>query len=53
MTPNGVHLYFLPTGLGNRARFRPGLDWRGAGGYVIAPPSVGVDGTVYRWFLDD
>jgi hypothetical protein len=51
LTPNGgVHLYFAPTGLGNRARFRPGLDWRGAGGYVLAPPSIGPNGIGWRWW---
>jgi hypothetical protein len=53
-TPNdGVHMYFLPSGLGNRARFRPGLDWRGTGGYVVAPPSVGANGRRYKWWIDD
>jgi hypothetical protein len=46
-TPNGLHLYFTPTGLGNRARFAPGLDWRGLGGYVIVPPSIGASGVRY------
>jgi hypothetical protein len=51
LTPSGyVHLYFAPTGLGNRARFRPGLDWRGHGGYVVVPPSVGANGYPYRWW---
>lgn len=48
-TGNGWHLLFAPTGLGNRAGFRPGLDWRGAGGYIVAPPSVHRSGHVYRW----
>jgi hypothetical protein len=46
----GLHLYFRPTGVGNRARFRPGLDWRGAGGYVVGPPSIGANGERYRWW---
>jgi hypothetical protein len=51
LTPTaGLHLYFQPTGLGNRARFRPGLDWRGDGGYVVAPPSVGANGYAYQWW---
>ncbi len=50
LTPSdGLHLYFAPTGLGNRAGLRPGLDYRGVGGYVLAPPSVLADGTAYTW----
>lgn len=44
----GWHLWFHPTGLGNRVRLLPGLDWRGVGGYVVAPPSRHVRGD-YRW----
>jgi hypothetical protein len=44
----GWHLWFHPTGFGNRVRLLPGLDWRGVGGYVVAPPSRHVRGD-YRW----
>jgi len=44
----GWHFWFRPTGLGNRVRLLPGLDWRGVGGYVVAPPSRHVNGD-YRW----
>lgn len=45
----GDHVYVLPTGLGNRAGLLPKVDWRGDGGYVIAPPSVHASGQIYRW----
>jgi Bifunctional DNA primase/polymerase, N-terminal len=45
----GRHLWFRPTGHGNRVRLLPGLDWRGAGGYVLAPPSRHASGGDYRW----
>jgi hypothetical protein len=44
----GWHLWFRPTGFGNRVGLLPGLDWRGVGGYVVAPPSRHVRGD-YRW----
>lgn len=48
-TAKGVHVYVAPTGAGNRAGLLPGVDWRGAGGYVVAPPSVHPSGAVYTW----
>jgi hypothetical protein len=45
----GWHLLFAPTGLGNRVRFGPGLDWRGRGGLIVAPPSQHASGRRYRW----
>jgi Bifunctional DNA primase/polymerase, N-terminal len=45
----GYHVYLAPTGAGNRARLLPGVDWRGAGGYVVAPPSQHSSGERYRW----
>jgi hypothetical protein len=47
--PPGSHLYVGVSGNGNTAGFRPGLDYRGANGYVLAPPSVGPDGDRYDW----
>ena len=45
----GWHVYFAPTGAGNRVRVLPDVDWRGAGGYVVAPPSQHASGVRYRW----
>ena len=45
----GHHLFIRPTGRGNKASFLPGVDYRGAGGYVILPPSVGANGRRYTW----
>ncbi|QRY51808.1 bifunctional DNA primase/polymerase [Mycolicibacterium septicum] len=38
-TPRGQHWYMKSTGDGNRAGIRPGLDFRGIGGYVLLPVS--------------
>ncbi len=45
----GWHLPFAPTGLGNRVRVLPGLDWRGAGGLIVVWPSVHASGQRYTW----
>jgi hypothetical protein len=37
--PGGMHLFIPATGAGNRAGILPGIDHRGLGGYVVAPPS--------------
>ena len=51
-TPTGgLHFYFQYDGaqvVRNKAGFRPGLDIRGEGGYVVAPPSV-IDGKSYTF----
>lgn len=41
LTPRagGMHLYVPATGDGNSAGLAPGVDYRGRGGYVVAPPS--------------
>jgi Bifunctional DNA primase/polymerase, N-terminal len=44
----GFHVYVPSTGRGNRAGMLPGVDYRGLGGYVVAPPSHTDDGT-YVW----
>ena len=47
--PAGHHVFIAPTGSGNRAGIYPHVDYRGAGGYVILPPSVGANGVRYVW----
>jgi Bifunctional DNA primase/polymerase, N-terminal len=46
----GWHFYLAPTGLGN---IHPAelahVDWRGRGGYVVAPPSRHASGHPYQW----
>lgn len=50
ITPRcGDHLYIRPTGDGNGTRLLPGVDYRGLGGYVVAPPSIGPSGVRYTW----
>jgi hypothetical protein len=49
----GWHVWFAPTGLGNRPpRGLAHVDWRGGGGCVLAPPSRHVSGWAYRWLRD-
>lgn len=47
--PGGNHLYIAARGHGNKAGLWPSVDYRGRGGYVVAPPSVGLGGARYRW----
>jgi hypothetical protein len=48
----GMHLYMRPTGKPNFADLRPGIDYRGKGGYVVAPPStLGAPGRDYAWLI--
>lgn len=52
-TANGVHVYFAGNGRSTAGRVGPGIDTRGAGGYVVAPHSIHERGSVYRWIDAD
>ena len=45
----GRHHLYQATGINNKAGFRNKLDWRGAGGYIVAPPSTHISGRPYIW----
>jgi hypothetical protein len=48
----GLHLYFaVDQPIGNRAGLAPGIDLRGDGGFVVAPPSLHASGRRYAWEL--
>lgn len=56
---DGLHVYFQrpPANghgdLGNTvSHIAPGIDTRGAGGYVVAPPSIHPNGKPYTWATD-
>lgn len=47
----GRHCYFVHPGgvVRNRVGILPGIDLRGDGGYIVAPPSVHPNGRRYAW----
>lgn len=46
----GYHYYFRITEpIKNRANILEGIDFRGDGGYVVAPPSIHSNGNEYEW----
>lgn len=48
----GTHYYTEVKGGGNKARIMPGIDTRGVGGYVVAPPStLGEPGRSWSWAI--
>jgi len=56
ITGKGRHCYFRIGEYGpvknSAGQIAPGLDVRGDGGYVIAPPSVHPSGRAYAWSVD-
>lgn len=53
-TGRGHHYYFAHPGfnVANRTHLLPGVDVRGEGGYVVAPPSTHENGKQYAWGQD-
>ena len=51
---NGRHIIWRHPGvpIKSRAGVIPGLDSRGEGGYIIAPPSIHASGARYEWIHD-
>lgn len=48
----GLHIYFaIDQAIRNRAGLAPGIDLRGDGGFVVAPPSLHASGRRYAWEL--
>lgn len=51
----GEHIFFKHPGIEIRnsaGKLGAGLDIRGDGGYVVAPPSVHPNGNIYEWAVD-
>jgi hypothetical protein len=50
ITGKGKHLYYKwQSNIQNAVRIKPGIDIRGDGGFVVAPPSIHENGKRYRW----
>ena len=55
ITGRGRHTYFQMPGVSVRnsaSKIAPGIDTRGDGGYVLAPPSIHPTGKPYAWSVD-
>jgi hypothetical protein len=55
ITARGRHVYFRSSEMPVRnsaSKIAPGIDVRGDGGYVLAPPSVHPTGRRYEWSVD-
>ncbi len=53
VTRRGVHIYFKGDTTIRNSASAMGVDVRGQGGYVIAPPSLRKDGKLYRPVIQD
>jgi len=49
ITGRGVHVYVRPPGKVPPTRKLGGIDVKGEGGYVVAPPSLHPSGKQYKW----
>lgn len=52
----GRHLFFkwpAAREIRNKQDLRPGIDVRGEGGYIVAPPSIHPNGQAYEWPYGD
>ena len=55
ITARGRHVYFRSPEIPVRnsaSKIAPGIDVRGDGGYVLAPPSIHPSGRRYEWSVD-
>ncbi len=50
-TGNGIHLYYRAKGVRSKVLAR-GIDLKGDGSYVVAPPSLHRAGRRYQWLTD-
>jgi hypothetical protein len=48
-TGSGWHLWYAASKLPSRVAVLPGVDWRGRGGLVVAPPSLHANGRRYTF----
>jgi hypothetical protein len=55
LTARGRHVYFRSPEIlvrSSASKIAPGIDVRGDGGYVLAPPSIHPSGRRYEWSVD-
>ena len=49
----GLHFYFAGNGRNSVKQLGHGIDVRGAGGFVVAPPSLHASGVRYAWLVEE